>query len=72
MAPLPEDFSYDHYSAVYNALSFGPLVTCVDASNGMMPRMEVHCVQDSRRREKHGQVRTRPEREVLVAAEIRN
>jgi len=23
MAPLPEDFSYDHYSAVYNALSFG-------------------------------------------------
>ena len=23
MAPLPEDFAYDHYSAVYNALSFG-------------------------------------------------
>ena len=25
MAPLPEDFSYDHYSAVYNALSFGAM-----------------------------------------------
>ena len=23
MAPLPEDFAYAHYSAVYNALSFG-------------------------------------------------
>ena len=36
MAPLPEDFSYDHYSAVYNALSFGPLVSCCDGLMGKL------------------------------------
>ena len=53
MAPLPEDFSYDHYSAVYNALSFGALASCVDAlmCNGV-------CAGRSKEREKHGRLRS--------------